>query len=124
MRPLECDCLTCGAGVGMQCEQMKRNRYHPARYKSAHMSPNTGMLRSARRASESPIPYDSPLVTFIWNVSGHTRGATHLRFAVTREEKVAVLTGPRRKLYCVWPGATRTDLFIIDEPQIALQALK
>jgi hypothetical protein len=80
------------------------------------MSPTSANLRSARRASESPIPFDSPLVVFIWNASGRGTSARHLRFVNTVEDKITLLSGRTRKVYCVWPGQGRSDLFLIDEP--------
>ena len=87
------------------------------------MSPLSSSLRSARRASESPIPYASPSVVFIWNAGTRT-SANHLRFANSVEDKIALLSGRRRKVYCVWPGESRSDLFYIDEPDKVLHHLK
>jgi hypothetical protein len=129
LRPIDVICPDCGANVGDPCrvtaEEKRRGikSTHPGRFAEVRMSRTGANLRAARRASESPIPFASPLVVFLWNAGTRT-SANHLRFATAVEDKIKLLTGRRRKIYCVWPGENRSDLFFIDEPDKVLHVLK
>lgn len=86
------------------------------------------MPRKARRASTSPIPYWDERVVFMWNAKdsglGFRTSATHLRFAVTKQDKIDLLTTRKRKVYLAWPGEKQTHVFVIDKPELALRSLR
>lgn len=129
LHPIDVPCPECHVPDDRKCrisaaeEREGIKSFHPARLEAVGMSPTGSYLRAARRASESPIPFASDRVVFIWNTGTHT-SANHLRFANTVQDKIRLLSGRRRKVYCVWPGDQRSDLFYIDEPDKVLAWLQ
>lgn len=127
LRPIDIRCPACNASSGKPCKGSQSasfpwKRFHPERFEGVGMSALGASIRTARPASEAPVPYADPRVCFIWNTGVRT-SANHLQFAITVAEKIALLTGKRRHVYCVWPGMTRSDLFYIDDHAAALREL-
>lgn len=74
-----------------------------------------------KRASEAPFPYGWPGgVCYLVLVDGapqQIRGRDGLRAAVT-DALVGEVT-----IYAAWPGQFRTDLFVIDRPELLAEAI-
>lgn len=73
-----------------------------------------------RKASKAPFPYGPPgtdrvLYFYITNecLPEQLRTASELESALHLS----------RAIYAAWPGSTRTDLFLIDEPNLLLEAI-
>lgn len=69
-----------------------------------------------KRASEAPFPYGSAHVCYFRLVDGlpeQVKGRPALREAVSRGDR----------LFAVWPGQYRSDLFEIDDPELLSAAI-
>lgn len=70
-----------------------------------------------RKASKAPIPYDAnDICYFIISdcLPLQLRNREMIRAAIANEDTI----------YCAWPGKTRTDLFIIDDPSLLRMAIR
>ena len=75
------------------------------------------VIVAIRKASKAPFPYDSNDICYlvIRDCLPH-----QLR---KREDVLDAITN-QETIYGAWPGATRTDLFVIDEPFLLRDALR
>ncbi len=79
-------------------------------------------MSAPRPASESPFPYGWPgkvayfYVTVAWEPR-QIRTRDEMRAALDAALDDEVL------LYATWPGQHRTDLFVIDQPQLLAKAI-
>lgn len=74
-----------------------------------------------KRASEAPFPYGWPgRVLYFMLVAGEPRQLS------SRDElrsALAVAISGLNVIYAAWPGQYRTDLFIIDKPELLAEAI-
>jgi hypothetical protein len=73
-------------------------------------------VTAPRPASESPFPYASRAVCYFHVVNGvpeQVSGKTALREALA----------DGLRLFAAWPGQWRTDLFVIDRPELLAEAI-
>jgi hypothetical protein len=94
-------------------------------------------MRKTSDVTDTPFPFGSQAVPFILVVTGdhyvdgHTKDARGFEHASTHDKKLALVckaqdlqeTGAVCSLLAVWPGRNRSDVFLVDDLDLAIAAL-
>lgn len=77
-------------------------------------------MAKPRKASKAPFPYGPPGTDLV----SYFAIEDNVPVALTTAEDITVAIDFGHDIYAAWPGKTRTDIFIIDEPKLLVSSFE
>lgn len=77
---------------------------------------------SIRKASKAPFPYGEPGTDRVMYFAIDDELCIPEQIRTTAQLRGIIASG--HTVYAAWPGHTRTDLFVIDDPELLWDALR